>query len=167
MWVHGIFFNQHSKSFLSHQTTGLHDPFRHLKHKLWPKKGLGIKLTIWLPTTKSWESPRFPYFQMTCNIPLKISWRWIQLCFKPHLNRKSTHKVMGPKVAGVPTLGISGLPLGSLRKNDIWMLVPWLGTKYKIRGESWWFSPSLGRGEFCEFVFACGSYVHQNVPIAH
>jgi hypothetical protein len=36
---------------------GLHDPFGHLKHKLWPKEGLGIKLLIWLPTTKSWESP--------------------------------------------------------------------------------------------------------------
>ncbi len=26
--------------------TGLHDPFGHLKHKLWPKEGLKIKLTI-------------------------------------------------------------------------------------------------------------------------
>ncbi len=24
---------------------GLHDPFGHLKHKLWPKEGLGVKLT--------------------------------------------------------------------------------------------------------------------------
>ncbi len=23
-----------------------HDPFKYLKHKLWPKKGLGIKLSI-------------------------------------------------------------------------------------------------------------------------
>jgi len=32
------------------------------------------------------------------------------------------------KVAGVPILGI-------LRQNDIWVLVPWLGTKYTIRGK--------------------------------
>jgi hypothetical protein len=25
---------------------GLHDPFGHLKHKLWPKKGPGVKLAI-------------------------------------------------------------------------------------------------------------------------
>jgi hypothetical protein len=25
---------------------GLHDPFGHFKHKLWPKEGLGVKLVI-------------------------------------------------------------------------------------------------------------------------
>jgi hypothetical protein len=25
---------------------GSHDPFGHLKHKLWPKEGLGVKLPI-------------------------------------------------------------------------------------------------------------------------
>jgi hypothetical protein len=25
---------------------GLHDPFGQLKHKLWPKEGLGVKLVI-------------------------------------------------------------------------------------------------------------------------
>jgi hypothetical protein len=25
---------------------GLHDPFGHLKHKLWPKERLGVKLAI-------------------------------------------------------------------------------------------------------------------------
>jgi hypothetical protein len=25
---------------------GSHDPFEHLKHKLWPKEGLGVKLPI-------------------------------------------------------------------------------------------------------------------------
>jgi hypothetical protein len=25
---------------------GLHDPFEHLKHKLWPKEELGVKLAI-------------------------------------------------------------------------------------------------------------------------
>jgi hypothetical protein len=39
---------------------GLHDPFGHLKHKLWSKERPGVKLVIWLPTIKSRESPRFP-----------------------------------------------------------------------------------------------------------
>jgi len=25
---------------------GLHDPFGHLKHKLWPKEGLGVKFIV-------------------------------------------------------------------------------------------------------------------------
>ncbi len=41
--------------------TCLHDPFGHLKHKLWSKEGLRVKLSIWLLTTKRWESPWFPY----------------------------------------------------------------------------------------------------------
>jgi hypothetical protein len=55
-------------------------------------------------------------------------------------------KLWAPKVARVPTLGISGLPLGSPKKNVIWMLVSWPTTKYTIRGKvmaspksrSWW-----------------------------
>jgi hypothetical protein len=39
---------------------GLHCPFGHLKHKFWSKERSGVKLAIWLPTTKSWESTRFP-----------------------------------------------------------------------------------------------------------
>ncbi len=37
----------------------MHDPFGHLKHKLWPKEKLIIKLAIWLPTAKSWNRPDF------------------------------------------------------------------------------------------------------------
>jgi hypothetical protein len=34
---------------------GLYDPFEYLQHKLWPKQGPGIKVSIWLLTTKSQE----------------------------------------------------------------------------------------------------------------
>ncbi len=34
---------------------GSHDPFGHLKHKLWPKERSRVKLAVWLPTTKSQE----------------------------------------------------------------------------------------------------------------
>jgi hypothetical protein len=37
---------------------GSYYPFGYLKHKLWPKEGLGVKLPIWLMTTKSQESPQ-------------------------------------------------------------------------------------------------------------
>jgi hypothetical protein len=44
-------------------------------------------------------------------------------------------KLWAPKVVGVPTVGISGLPLGSPVTKWHWVLVPWLGTKYTIRGK--------------------------------
>jgi hypothetical protein len=82
---------------------GSHDPFRHLKHKSWPKEGLGVKLTIWFPTTKSRESPQFPSVQVACDILLKISWQGLQLCFRPHFNQRSAHKVMGPQSCESPS----------------------------------------------------------------
>jgi hypothetical protein len=125
---------------------GLHDSFGHLKHKLWPKERPGVKLAVWLPIIKSRESTELPYVQVTCHIPLKSSWRGIQLCFRPHLNWRSTHKVMGPKVMGVPTLGISGLPFGSPETKCHLDVASWRGKKYTIKGKvvvspkfgSWW-----------------------------
>jgi hypothetical protein len=38
-----------------------------------------------------------------------------------------------PKVAGIPTLAISRLPLGSLETKTIWMWAPWRGAEYTIR----------------------------------
>jgi hypothetical protein len=49
--------------------------------------------------------------------------------------------------------------LGVPGQNDIWVLVPWPGTK-NIGGR-WWLPSSPDRGESCEFVFAYGSFVHQ------
>jgi len=83
-------------------TMGSHDPFGFLKHKLWPEERMGVKLSIWFPTTKSRESLWFPYVQVACYIPLKSS-RWrLQLCFKLQFNQKSTHKVIKLQNRGNP-----------------------------------------------------------------
>jgi hypothetical protein len=74
---------------------GSHCSFGHLKHKLWPKKGSGVKLPIWLPTRKGQESTRFTWLQTTCDITLESSWWKLQLCFKSHLDLRSARKVMG------------------------------------------------------------------------
>jgi len=110
-----------------------------------------VKLTISLLTTKSQKSPRFPCVRVVCHILLESS-RWgLQICFRPHLNQKSAHKVMGPQ-SWNPKLKESQLwefwdsHLGVPRQNDIWVLVPLLSTKYIIRGkvvassksEPWW-----------------------------
>jgi hypothetical protein len=115
---------------------GSHDPFGHFKHKLCPKEGLGVKLTIWLMTIKSQESPWFPCVQVACNIPFKICWQRIQLCFRPHFNWRFAHKIMGPQSCGSPQLWeFRDSHLGVLGQNDIWVLVLWPGTKYTIRGK--------------------------------
>jgi hypothetical protein len=93
----------------------LHDPFGYLKHKLWPKERPWIKLAIWFPTIKSRELPWVPCVQVTCYTLLESSRQGVQLCFRPHLNRRFAHtKLWVFKVVGVPILGISGLPFGSL-----------------------------------------------------
>jgi hypothetical protein len=74
---------------------GSHDPFGHLKHKLWPKEGPEVKLPIWLPTSKHPESPWFPCVQVACHISLERSQRGLQIFLEHHFNRRSTHKVMG------------------------------------------------------------------------
>jgi hypothetical protein len=83
---------------------GSHDPFGHLKHKLWPKERLGVKLNVWLPATKSRESTRFPCVHVTCNMLLEKSWRGLQLWFRPHLNRRSAHKVTRRQSHGSPNV---------------------------------------------------------------
>jgi hypothetical protein len=76
---------------------GSHDPFEHLKHKLWPKESHGVKLVVWLQSTKSEKSTQFPCVQVVCNTPLKSFWQGLQFCFGLHLNRRFIHKVMGPQ----------------------------------------------------------------------
>ncbi len=83
---------------------------------------------------------------MACHILLESFKRGLQLCFRPHLNQRFAHKFMDPKVVEVLILGISGLPFGVLRQNDIWVLISWPEIKYTIWGKvvasqksrSWW-----------------------------
>jgi hypothetical protein len=104
----------HSKSLrIWMSKMGSHCSFGHLKHKLWPEEGRGVKLPIWLPTTKSRESTRFTCLQRACDILLESSQQELQLA----LNRISIQgllaKLWGSKVARVPASTISGLPFGS------------------------------------------------------
>jgi len=108
-----------------------HDPFGHLKHKLWSKEGSGVKLAIRLLTTKNQESTRLPCVQVMCDITLESSWQGIQLCFKSHFNQRFSRKVMRSKSRESPNFGNFGIP----RQNAIWMWALWRNTKYTIRGK--------------------------------
>jgi hypothetical protein len=109
-------------------------PFGYSKHKLWPKERPRIKLPIWLSTIKSQELPWFSCVQVMCHISLESS-RWrIQLCFTPHFNWRSTHKVMGFQSFRSPNFENFETPnLGVRGQNDIWVLALWLNTKNTIR----------------------------------
>ncbi len=80
-----------------------------------------------------------------CHISLEIFWQGLELFFRPHLNRKFTHNVMGLQSYKSPNFG-NYSHLRVLRQNDIWVLVPWPCTKYIIMGkvvaspkfEPWW-----------------------------
>jgi len=92
---------------------GSHDPFGHLKHKLWPKERSGVKLVVWPPTTKSHKSPKF----LVCRWRAIYCWKALDEGYNFVLNLISIRglhaKLWAPKVAKIPTLVISGLSLGS------------------------------------------------------
>ncbi len=89
---------------------GSHGSFGHLKHKLWAKERPGVKLTVWLPTTKSRESTQCTWLQTTCHIPLESSQRELQLCFRLHFDPRSARKVMGLQSLGSPRWRDFGTP---------------------------------------------------------
>jgi hypothetical protein len=90
-----------------------HEPFGHLQPKLWAKEGPGIKLAVWLPTTKSREStwPRRALASAT--------WRWKTLKESYQIGSDLVpikgwgEKLWWPKVSGVQTGTVSGLHFGS------------------------------------------------------
>jgi len=92
-----------------------------------PKERSGVKLAIWLLTTKSKKLPWFPCVQVQCDMPLESSQQRIQLCFRRHFNWRSAHKVMGPQSCESPNFG----NFGTLK----WVLVFWLNTEYTIKGK--------------------------------
>jgi len=89
----------------------LHEPFGHLQHKLWSKERPGVKLAVWLPTTRSRESTRSQCVQVKCDTMRESSWGELQVYFIPI--RGLSRELWTPKVSGVQTGTISGLLLGS------------------------------------------------------
>jgi len=116
--------------------------FGHLKHKLWPKEGPGVKLTVWLPTTKSQESTQFTWLQGMCHISLENSRQKLQLCSWPHRNPRSDRNFMGLQSRKSPIWG---------DRKAIWMWASWPTIEYTIRGR-WWLPPSSARDESCVSV---------------
>jgi hypothetical protein len=140
---------------------GFHDPFGYLKHKLWPKEGSGIKLSIWFSTIKSWESPQFICMKAMCHISLKSSQRGLQLCFRHHFNQRFTKENMGFQSCRSPNFGTPTWEFQDKMTFGCWSCGH---AQRRLWGGRWWLPLSPAHGEYYEsyeYVFARGSSMHQ------
>jgi hypothetical protein len=142
---------------------GLHDPFEHLNHKLWPKEGPGIKLAIWLMTTTSQE---VPWFLIAPHTLRKLLTKVINLSSIEGLHTK----LWALKVRESQFREFQDFNLGVMGQNDIWVLAPWSSIENTIRGkvvvslesEPWWNLWSMfSRGEFVHQK--CSNYALTNL----
>jgi len=137
------------------------EPFEHMQHKLWSKEGPGVKLAVWLPTTKSRESTRSRCVQVECDTPLKRSWWGLQVCFRPCPNRRLGREVMNAQSFGNLNRDSFRTSLWESREK-----VPFGckcgGEKQRILyGGRWWLPPSPDCGESSESKVARGLSQHQ------
>jgi hypothetical protein len=102
---------------------GSHCPFGHLKHKLSKEKPI-VKQPVWLSTTKSQNRPDF----LACKRRATYHWKALDKGYNFALDLiaiAGLHaKLCTPKIVKVPTVGISGLPLGSLETKNHLDVVP-------------------------------------------
>jgi len=92
-----------------------HWQFGHLQPKLWAKEGPGVKLAIWLPTTKSRESISSRPPNWECDTSLERSRRGLQLWFRPCRDPTPQSGAMAVQSSKSPAGTISGLHFGSPR----------------------------------------------------
>jgi hypothetical protein len=138
-----------------------HEPFGHLQHKLWSKEGPGVKLAIWLPTTKSQKSTQSRCVQVKYDTPLESSQGELQLCFKPCPNPRLGRKIMNAQSPKSPNQDNFGIPLWESREKVPFGCKCGGETQRILYGGRWWLPPSLGRGESSESKVACGLSQHQ------
>jgi hypothetical protein len=136
----------------------LHEPFGHLQHKLWLKEGPGLKLVVWLSTTKSQELTWSQCVHVECNIPLESSQGKLQVALDLVPIGGWDKKLWTSKVPGVyrDNFGTSfwesreKVPFGCKCGGEAQKI---------LYGGRWWLPPSSGRGESSESMLpvACPS----------
>jgi hypothetical protein len=130
-----------------------HWPFGHLQPKLWAKEGPGVKLAVWLPTTKSRESTSSRPPNRKCDTSLERSRRGLQVWFRPRRDQTPQSGVMSCQSPGTPPRTVSGqfrdsnpgVP-GVPRKSDIRAWMPLRVTEYTIGSMVVAYSRGPGRG---------------------
>jgi len=138
-----------------------HEPFGHLQHKLWSKEGPGIKLAVWFPITKSWESTRFQCVQVKCDRPLESSRGELQLWFRRRPYPSSKREVMNVQSLGNPNWDSFGTPLWESREKEPFGCKCGGELQIILYGGRWWLPSSPSRGESSESKVARGLSQHQ------
>jgi hypothetical protein len=117
--------------------------------KIWAKEGPGVKLAIWLPTTKSRESTSSRHPIWECDMALETSREELQLWLRPCLDRTLQSRVMSSQSFGTPTRDSFGSPTWESREKEPFGCS--LGGELQriLYGGRWWLPPSLGRAESC------------------
>jgi len=123
--------------------------FGHLKPKLWAKEGPGVKLAVWLPTTKSRESTSSGRLQMECDEALESSRGELQLWFRPHSNRRSEPGVVSVQSFRSLTQDSFGTPIWESQETKPFTCGSHGVTQRILYGGRWWLPSSLGHGESC------------------
>jgi hypothetical protein len=138
-----------------------HWSFGHFQPKLWAKEGPGVKLAIWLPTTKSQESTCSRRALQECDMALESSLQGLQVWFRPRPDRRlgqGATKSQSPESLNRDSFGT---PLW-----ESWEKEPFgchsRGWTQRILYKVWWWHlPSPGRGVSCESELAHGLSQHQ------
>jgi hypothetical protein len=84
------------------------------------------------------------------NIPLESSRRRLQLCFKPHLDQRSIHKVMRPQSCGSLNSRNFGIPIWESHDKMSFGCGSRGEAQSILYGGRWWLLPSPDHGESCE-----------------
>jgi len=135
-----------------------HWAFGYLSPKLWAKEGPGVKLAVWLPTTKSRESTSSRSRNWECDTSLKRSRRGLQVWFRPRCNPILQSGVMSSQSPGTPPRTISGqfrdsipgLHFGSPGNLCHLDVAPTGRRRVYYREYGGGILPSPGRGESCD-----------------
>jgi hypothetical protein len=138
-----------------------HEPFGHLHPKLWAEEGPGVKLVVWLPTTKSQESTSSRRLQKECDGALESSQGELQLWFRPHSNRRSEPSDMSVQSPGNSTRDSFETPLWESREKVPFGCGLRGVTQRILYGGRWWLPSSPGRDESSESKVAHGLSQHQ------
>jgi hypothetical protein len=105
-------------------------------NKLGPKEGPGIKLAIWLPTTKSQESTRFfMRADGVRHIVGKILTRPTTLLQTSSQSKVCTQSYGTSKLQEFQPWQFRDSHLGVQGQKVIWMWASWRGAEYTIRGK--------------------------------
>jgi hypothetical protein len=126
---------------------GLDEPFGHIKPKLWTKEGPGVKLAVWLPTTKSQESTFSWRLLKECDMVLESSLWELQLWFRPRSNRILQLRDMSSQSPGTLTWDNFETPPWESREKEPFGCSLRGELQSILYGGRWWLPPSSGRGE--------------------